>query len=997
MTRLHARRHRRTPTAVALLLVAVMTGSAAAQDPTPNPTPARTVGGKKVLGVADYSKWRNIEGAQLSNDGKWVAYTLRHTNVLPAESKPALHILNLASNRDIVIEHASNATFSPDARWVVYTIDSIPAVKPARGATPDTTAAARLANAAKPPRMELRDLSTGMTQAWQGMTSGTFSSTSSHLLMRRRAAGGAGGRAGGAPSAGARRGTDVVLYDLKNMRSQFLGAVGDAAFNPTGTRLAYSVEAEVKDANGLFVLDLATGTTRTLDNDAKSYSRLAWSDDGKGVAVLKASDVEKMRERTATVVVFGDVGVPAPKPLIINADSTPNFPKSFVISDRAPMSWSEDNRRVFFGIIPQTELPDTTRRKSTDSIADVDIWRTSDRRIQSQQMIEAESDRNFTYRQAFNIDTRRFVQLSDTAMRTLQMSPDGRWAVGRDDREYTSDWKPAMADLYRIDTSTGQRTLIIKGQLAGQHVFGIAPDSRNFLYWRDGKFNAYDLETGTNRVLGKDAPSFGDVDFDNPGTQTSYGIQGYTADGKGVIVAGDFDLWMLPLDGTSPARNLTGGAGEKNEIRYRIVRTTPLPELASRRIRTGQVVDLSRPITLSAFGKFTKKSGYSELAGGKLREIVYDEAAFSTPQRARDADTYLFTRQTFAEFPDLRVSGPDFKAARRISDANPQQGEYAWGRRVLFDFQNREGRRLQGILTLPDDYKQGEKRPMLVTFYEKNSGNMYRYAPPTFITGMGQLPTEAVSRGYILMAPDVFFHTGSSHSDMLEAVEAATKKVIELGYADPARIGVTGHSYGGEGAAYIATRSKMFAAVGMGAGVTDLFTDFNQSWGWSYQVTGGSGQNGNNYYMYGQGRWGFSPWDKPEVYYNESAITHVPKVTTPILIMHGTADPTVSFSEGMNFYNALRFNGKEAYMLAYPGEGHGLRGLANRRDLTIRFFQFFDHFLRGAPAPKWMTEEVPYLRKDKLLDPWYGTPITAPAATTPPPGAPGGSTAGGGN
>ena len=93
----------------------------------------------------------------------------------------------------------------------------------------------------------------------------------------------------------------------------------------------------------------------------------------------------------------------------------------------------------------------------------------------------------------------------------------------------------------------------------------------------------------------------------------------------------------------------------------------------------------------------------------------------------------------------------------------------------------------------------------------------------------------------------------------------------------------------------------MFAAVGMGAGVTDLYSDFSQSWGWSYQVTGGSGANGHDYYLFGQGRWGFSPWDNPEVYRFESAITHVKDAVAPFLIMHGTADPTVSFSEGHEF------------------------------------------------------------------------------------------------
>ena len=157
---------------------------------------------------------------------------------------------------------------------------------------------------------------------------------------------------------------------------------------------------------------------------------------------------------------------------------------------------------------------------------------------------------------------------------------------------------------------------------------------------------------------------------------------------------------------------------------------------------------------------------------------------------------------------------------------------------MLFDFKNKDGMRLQGILALPDDYKPGEKRPMLVNFYEKNSQNMHRYNAPSYLTGMGSSPIEAVSEGYITMLPDVYFHTGASHSDMLECVEAATRKVIEMGYADPKRIGINGHSYGGEGAAFIGTRSRLFAAVGMGAGVTDLYSDFNQNWGWSYQVHG---------------------------------------------------------------------------------------------------------------------------------------------------------------
>jgi hypothetical protein len=116
--------------------------------------------------------------------------------------------------------------------------------------------------------------------------------------------------------------------------------------------------------------------------------------------------------------------------------------------------------------------------------------------------------------------------------------------------------------------------------------------------------------------------------------------------------------------------------------------------------------------TLIAKGQWTKKAGFYELAGGQMRELVYEDASFSTPVKARKADRFLFTRQTFVEFPDLRVSGPRFADSKKITDANPQQQDFLWGHRVLVDFKNRDGVRLQGILAVPDDYKPGEKRPI---------------------------------------------------------------------------------------------------------------------------------------------------------------------------------------------------------------------------------------------------------------------------------------------
>src|SRR4029077_12426954 len=108
-------------------------------------------------------------------------------------------------------------------------------------------------------------------------------------------AGGGGANAQGAEAAPAGpRGVDVPVHNLATGRDQLLGSVGDIAFNKSGELLAYTVDAAVKDSNGLFVLDLRNGRVNTLDGDAKLYNRLAWSEDGAALAVLKGLDVDKM-------------------------------------------------------------------------------------------------------------------------------------------------------------------------------------------------------------------------------------------------------------------------------------------------------------------------------------------------------------------------------------------------------------------------------------------------------------------------------------------------------------------------------------------------------------------------------------------------------------------------------------------------------------------------------------------------------------------------------
>ena len=306
---------------------------------------------RKPLTIQDYSRWRAIEGAVLSPDGLWLAYTLRLTNVLPAESKPVLHLQRLETGQETEIEGGSSPAFSPDSRWVLYQLDSVPAPR-RRADTTGADSARATRPASKPPRMELRELGSGTVRTWERMRSGRFSPGGAYVVLHRRSPPAQRGASPGGPpqaQAGSNepRGADAVVHQLATGRSLFLGSVGEFAFPRAGNRLAYTVEATPNDANGVFLLDLTSGQITPLDNDAKSYTRLAWNEAGTGLAVLKGKPVDKMRERENVLLVFPDLGKPrdpALKPLVLDPAQTTNFRAGWVVS--TPADLGDDHEEV---------------------------------------------------------------------------------------------------------------------------------------------------------------------------------------------------------------------------------------------------------------------------------------------------------------------------------------------------------------------------------------------------------------------------------------------------------------------------------------------------------------------------------------------------------------------------------------------------------------------------------------------------------------------------
>jgi hypothetical protein len=585
-------------------------------------------------------------------------------------------------------------------------------------------------------------------------------------------------------------------------------------------------------------------------------------------------------------------------------------------------------------------------------VADVDIWHVQDRDLQSVQIVRANRDRGRTYMGVVHLEGRetqptpRFVQLADTTMESVELSANGRYAMGKDPRPYASDWEPSYADVYRVDLSTGERTLVLEKHL---RTLGFSPRGDHYLYWKDGHVWSYGMAGDRHVNLTEAAPvSFVNEEFDRMGEKPPHGIAGWTMDSTSVILQHRYDLWLQPLSGET-ATNLTRGVGAEQEMQLRILDLEPDEDLT----------DLRKPQVLTAFGQWTKKAGFYRLQGDRLQELVLADGRFGRVAKADSADVLLYTREDFRTFPDYLVSGLDFADPVKVTDANPQQAEYNWGTRILFDYSTTDGVRLQGILAIPDDYQPGEKRPMLVDFYEKMSQNLHAYPAPIY----RDTPMVAgyVSAGYLVLLPDVHFRLGATHSQMLESINLAIDEVEKMGYVDPERIGLHGHSFSGQGAAYIATRSDRFAAIVPGAAATNLVSDFNQLWK-------SSGTNQHGYDTYGQGRFGTNPYDDLHLFLDQSATPNAATMNTPLLILHGTADGSVEWLQAVEFFNGLRWFGKNVILASYPGEPHHLTKYENQKDFQIRMRQFYDHYLRDRLAPRWMTDGRPFLQKERDLE-----------------------------
>jgi len=128
-----------------------------------------------------------------------------------------------------------------------------------------------------------------------------------------------------------------------------------------------------------------------------------------------------------------------------------------------------------------------------------------------------------------------------------------------------------------------------------------------------------------------------------------------------------------------------------------------------------------------------------------------------------------------------------------------------------------------------------------------------------------------------------------------------------------------------------------------------------------------SGRNRQMQYEKSQSRIGATPWQRRDLYIENSPLFYIDRINTPIVIMANDADGAVPWYQGIELFTNLRRLGKKAWLLNYNGEAHNLRERKNQKDISVRQQQFFDHFLKNEPAPAWLEKGIPAVYKGKTM------------------------------
>ncbi|PWS32647.1 alpha/beta hydrolase family protein [Pedobacter paludis] len=554
----------------------------------------------------------------------------------------------------------------------------------------------------------------------------------------------------------------------------------------------------------------------------------------------------------------------------------------------------------------------------------------------------------------YSLKSGKSTLLNKERTRCTGISKDGKYYLISNEKAYSEYYwnkkQMGLSSLVRCSDST----VIRKGISFGNTGFFLK-GKKKFIYAKKigGDVLSIDLQTGieTNLTEKLPIPIIENEEEDLKGSasrglfiidEVQTGLEWNKA--YDLLVADNYDLWLLDSSGEKKPLSITAQYGRKNKISLRLLDNKALS------------FEKGKLVYLAAFNNETKESGFyklSRLVGGNPIKLTMDSHLYAEPSghkwngiKAKNANCWLVQRQSSKQSANYYWTS-DFKAFNPISNIYPEKN-YEWFTSELINYKTKEGIESQAIFYKPNDLDPNKKYPILFTFYEHESWKFNRFYYPSYSDHYSFNIPMMLAQGYLVCVPDIHFKLGETAQSIVKFVEGAADAIGARSYADTTKMGACGGSFGGYGMNCLAAFSRRFKAIIPISGLSNLFSAYGN-------VPGLKDEEIENRQL----RTGISLSTDPYNYLKNSPIAFSSKVVTPVLIINTTIDYNVNVQQGIEWLNSLRREGKRSWMVTYKGQNHGVWELDYEKDLYHRMSQFFGHYLKDEPAPKWMMEELP--------------------------------------
>lgn len=308
---------------------------------------------------------------------------------------------------------------------------------------------------------------------------------------------------------------------------------------------------------------------------------------------------------------------------------------------------------------------------------------------------------------------------------------------------------------------------------------------------------------------------------------------------------------------------------------------------------------------------------------------------------AKNAPTAVYTGSSATVPPKAYLIDLKDRKYRILHD--PEEKDYAdvtFGKVERWTFKNKRGTEIEGRIYYPPDFDPERKYPCIVYYYggvspvDRSFGGRYPknlYAAQGYVIYVLQ-PSGAVGFGQEFSS----YHVNDWGIVVADEIIDGVKKFLAAhSFVDPDRVGCIGASYGGFMTMLLLTRTDIFAAGIAHAGISSISSYWGEGfWGYWYNSISAADS---------------FPWNRKDIYVNQSALFHADKITTPLLLLHGSDDTNVPSGESTQLYTALKLLGKEVEYIQVSGQNHWIMQYNKRKLWTKTIMAWFDKWLRNQP------------------------------------------------